>query len=74
MTRGASGGARVSSAPISNATHAACSDLAPARRFLVYPGEESYRLANDTQVTSLPALARLVAPTSTEAACGDDGA
>jgi hypothetical protein len=41
--------------------HAACADLAPVRRFLVYPGDESYRVANDTHVTSLPALARLVA-------------
>lgn len=40
--------------------HAACDDLAPERRFLVYPGEESYRLANGTQVISLRALADLV--------------
>ena len=47
--------------------HAACADLAPLRRFLVYPGDDSYRLANDIQVTSLPALARLVAESASSA-------
>ena len=41
--------------------HAACADIRPARRFVVYPGEESYSAGGDTQVVSLPALARLLA-------------
>ena len=41
--------------------HAACTDISPARRFVVYPGEESYSAGGDTQVVSLPALARLLA-------------
>ena len=41
--------------------HAACADISPARRFVVYPGEESYSAGGDTQVVSLPALARLLA-------------
>jgi hypothetical protein len=36
--------------------HLACADLAPARRFVVYPGRESYPLAADIQATPLPAL------------------
>jgi predicted AAA+ superfamily ATPase len=41
--------------------HAACTDINPVRRFVVYPGEESYSAGGNTQVVSLPALARLVA-------------
>ncbi len=41
--------------------HAACADLNPARRFVVYPGEESYAAGSETQVVSLPFLARLLA-------------
>ena len=41
--------------------HAACADISPVRRFVVYPGEESYSAGGDTQVVSLPALARLLA-------------
>ena len=41
--------------------HAACTDINPVRRFGVYPGEESYSAGGNTQVVSLPALARLVA-------------
>jgi len=37
--------------------HAACADLNPARKFVVYPGTERYRLAADIEVISLPALA-----------------
>ena len=41
--------------------HAACVDLAPARRFVVYPGRERYRVAPDVEVLSLENLAALVA-------------
>jgi hypothetical protein len=41
--------------------HAACEDIKPARRFVVYPGEESYSAGGGTQVVSLPTLARLLA-------------
>ena len=36
--------------------HAACVDLEPARRLLVYPGIERYRMANDLEVTPLRML------------------
>lgn len=38
--------------------HAACADLNPARKFVVYPGKERYRLARDIEAISLPELAR----------------
>jgi uncharacterized protein len=41
--------------------HAACEDLAPARKFVVYPGQERYPLANDIEAISLPELAALLA-------------
>jgi predicted AAA+ superfamily ATPase len=41
--------------------HGACADLAPERRFVVYPGDETYSVGNDTQAVSLPTLARLLA-------------
>lgn len=37
--------------------HSACNDLNPARKFVVYPGTERYRLATDIEAISLPALA-----------------
>lgn len=37
--------------------HAACADLVPARKFVVYPGIERYRLADDIEAISLEALA-----------------
>ncbi len=37
--------------------HAACADLKPARRFVVYPGVERYRVAEDIEVLSLMELA-----------------
>ena len=40
--------------------HAACEDLRPVRRFLVYPGEDTYCLGNQIQVVPLLALARLL--------------
>lgn len=44
--------------------HVACADHEPARRFVVYPGEETYPLGNDTWAVSLPARARQVAGAS----------
>lgn len=41
--------------------HAACEDLAPARKFVVYPGQERYRMAHDIQAVSLLELATQVA-------------
>lgn len=37
--------------------HSACADLNPARKFVVYPGSETYRMAEDIEVTSLASLA-----------------
>lgn len=37
--------------------HAACADLAPVRKFAVYPGVERYRLATDIEAISLEELA-----------------
>ena len=36
--------------------HAACEDLNPDRKYLVYPGQESYALAHGIQVVSLITL------------------
>ena len=36
--------------------HAACEDLSPTRKYLVYPGQESYPLAHGIQVVSLRTL------------------
>ncbi len=41
--------------------HAACADLAPARRFIVYPGRERYPIAKEVEAISLAELASLVA-------------
>ena len=38
--------------------HSACKDLDPARKFVVYPGDETYPLSDDIQAISLPSLAR----------------
>ncbi len=38
--------------------HAACGDLAPARRLVVYPGVEQYPLGNDVQALPLDALCK----------------
>jgi predicted AAA+ superfamily ATPase len=37
--------------------HSACADLAPTRRFIVYPGKERYPLTADIEALPLPALA-----------------
>jgi len=41
--------------------HAACEDLAPVRKFVVYPGQERYRIAPDIEAISLTDLAAMVA-------------
>lgn len=41
--------------------HAACADINPTRRFVVYPGDDTYSAGSDMQVVSLGALARLLA-------------
>jgi predicted AAA+ superfamily ATPase len=38
--------------------HAACADIAPAKKFVVYPGIERYRMAPDIEAISLEALAK----------------
>lgn len=38
--------------------HVACDDLAPARRFLVYPGDDQWPSANGVEVLSLAAMCR----------------
>jgi uncharacterized protein len=40
--------------------HAACIDLNPVRKYVVYPGSERYRLAEDIEAVSLAELAQLV--------------
>jgi predicted AAA+ superfamily ATPase len=41
--------------------HAACADLAPERKFVVYPGSERYPLAKDIEALPLTALAKILA-------------
>ena len=41
--------------------HAACADLAPERKFVVYPGSEPYPLAADIEVVPLVVLAERLA-------------
>jgi hypothetical protein len=41
--------------------HSACADLAPERRFVVYPGEEAYPVGNDVEAVPLVDLARWLA-------------
>lgn len=41
--------------------HAACEDLRPARKLVVYPGSESFPLGNDVQAVTLHALCRELA-------------
>jgi uncharacterized protein len=40
--------------------HAACADLSPARRFVVYPGDETYPLDEDTTAIPVGQLALMV--------------
>lgn len=44
--------------------HAACADLLPTKKFVIYPGEERYRLASDIEVISLKELATMLAEAS----------
>jgi len=41
--------------------HAACADLEPERRFVVYPGTETYPITGETTAIPLADLARMVA-------------
>lgn len=41
--------------------HAACADLKPARKFVIYPGDERFRLAEDIEAMSPLSAAMLVA-------------
>jgi hypothetical protein len=43
--------------------HEACADIAPIRKFVVYPGEERYRLVSDIEAISLEGLAREIVGT-----------
>ena len=45
--------------------HSACADLAPARRFVVYPGTEAYPVGGEVQATPLGELAQLLAKAGT---------
>jgi len=43
--------------------YSACKDVKPSRKFVVYPGEESYRISEDVNVISLRGLAeQLISP------------
>jgi len=42
---------------VANCPPAPCDDLAPARKFVVYPGQERYRIAPDIEAISLAELA-----------------
>ena len=37
--------------------HAACEDVSPTQKWLVYPGAERYRLGDDAWAVGLPELA-----------------
>ncbi|WP_372828268.1 hypothetical protein [Polaromonas sp.] len=41
--------------------HAACDDLKPARKLVVYPGSESFPLGDDVQAVPLEALCQELA-------------
>lgn len=41
--------------------HSACSDIAPERKFVVYPGDERYRIADDIEAVRAVDLAREIA-------------
>lgn len=48
--------------------HAACDDLAPARKLVVYPGAESFPLGHEVQAMPLETLCRQLAKRATGAA------
>lgn len=41
--------------------HSACADLKPARKIVIYPGHESYRIAEDIEAMSPLVMASLLA-------------
>lgn len=45
--------------------HSACDDVQPARRFVVYPGDDSYPVAEKTTAVPLREFARMLADTNT---------
>lgn len=50
-----------SSAPkLERGFHHACADLAPAKRFVVYPGSERFPLDAETEVLSLVEMGKLL--------------
>lgn len=52
-----------SSAPtVSKGFHFACADLKPAKRFVVYPGQDRFRLDDKTEAIGVFALSRLLQP------------
>lgn len=44
--------------------YSACVDLNPTRKFVVYPGQEQYRMAEDIMVITLADICRLLNPTN----------
>ncbi len=44
---------RILSPKVERGFYAACADLKPARKFVVYPGHEHYRLAEGIEAISL---------------------
>ena len=44
--------------------HFACEDLHPDRRFVVYPGDETFAVGRNIEAVPLPAMARLLAQSS----------
>jgi len=50
--------------------HAACEDLAPVKKFIVYPGQERYPLAAGIEAISLPELAAMISRSDRSPAAG----
>jgi hypothetical protein len=50
-------------AKVEKGFHLACEDLQPARRFVVYAGEDRFPVASDTQAIGLRGLAEMLAAT-----------
>lgn len=44
--------------------YSACADLSPTRKFVVYPGQEQYRMAEDITVISLIDICKILAASS----------
>jgi len=63
VSAGQSGEGAFASPKLERGFHQACADLAPARRILVYPGTETWPLAEDIAVMPLQAAGEaLLAP------------